>query len=380
MPEKMKIAIVTTYWKNSSGGGIKIYLQSLVETLKGRGLNVRVIFREGEDLSNYRIYEESKLPFPMKIISAYRNLEKIRPDVIHSHGGLYYYLIAGNLYRMLNGGKLVYTFHTEPEKGDRLPILKRIMLQFLLNRCDSVTFVSKMLQNRVREIWGFKFRNSKITYAGVNLREVSPDAVLDFRRRFGIRNDSPILLALGFTVLSYKADGLKLLIKSLKNVKEKYPNITLVATRDGRYVDELKQISMAEGLEKNVIFTGDIDDQYVALAACDIYAHISLGEGLPLSLLEAMSMGKPIIATPVGGIPEAIEDGQDGLLVEPNPDKIAEKILCLLKNKPIAEMLGMNAKAVAKERFTWENAADRFIDLYKDARDASAYSETKGIR
>jgi len=164
--------------------------------------------------------------------------------------------------------------------------------------------------------------------------------------------------------MSYKAQGLKILMKAVKETRRKYPHVILVATRQGSFVPELKDFARTEGLEDAVIFTGDVDNPRVPLAACDIYAHISLGEGLPISILEAMAMGKARHSNPRGGIPEAIEDGKDGLLVEPSPTKIAEKICYLLTNKDKAEALGKNAKKTAEERFTWEKAAVRFLDLY----------------
>ncbi len=361
----MKVALTTTYWKGSHGGGIKVYLTNMVDEFKRRGIETHVIFKEGYDPENIKVDAESELSFPMKVAGALSTLMAIKPQVIHSHGGMYYYLVAGYLYKLLHGTKLIYTFHTEPEEGDKLSFFKRVALQCFLNRCDSVTFVSRRLQARVREAWGLEFKNSEITYAGVKPKYISEGTVEAFRHRFCISDSAIVLLSLGLTAMSYKAEGLKLLIESLKKVKEEYPNILLVATRDGYYVNELKEFSKGEGLEKNVIFTGDVEDSYIALAACDIYTHISLGEGLPVSLLEAMSMGKPIIATPIGGIPEAIVDGRDGILVEPSPDRIAEKILYLLKNKDKAEELGRNAKKVSEEKFTWEKAASRFIDLYR---------------
>lgn len=360
----MRVALTTTYWKGSHGGGIAIYLVNMVEELKRRGIDVHVIYKEGEDRDNIKVDSQSREPFPWKVVEALRTLMAIKPNAIHSHGGMYYYLVAGYLYKILFGAKLIYTFHTEPEAGDRLPILKRAALQYLLDRCDRVTFVSKRLQTRVEETWGLKFDNSEITYAGVRSRDIPEDAVRGFCHRFGIKDGSVVLLSLGLTAMSYKAEGLKLLIRSLKRVKEEFPNILLVATRDGRYLDELKDLAKEEGLERSVIFTGDIDDPYVALAACDIYMHISLGEGLPVALLEAMSMGKPIIATRVGGIPEAIEDGQSGILVGPSSVEIAEKIIYLLKNEREADMMGGNARKIAIDRFTWERSASKLLEIY----------------
>ncbi len=92
--------------------------------------------------------------------------------------------------------------------------------------------------------------------------------------------------------------------------------------------------------------------------------HIALGDGLPLALLEAMAMGKPIVATPIAGIPEAITDGESGLLVAPEVKQVAKKIDLLLQGRGYAEELGRCAKATVEERFTWEQAAEGFLQCY----------------
>jgi len=361
----MRVLMTTTYWKGCSGG-IRSYVEGLVEELKKRGVDVKVAFKEGYDPENYKI-NENRL-FSAKLLSAFRLLMKIRPDVIHAHGGMYYYLLAAYIYKIVFGSKLklIYTFHTEPEKTDKLPLLTRIGLQKLLDKCDYVTFVSKKLETSVEEIWGLNFKNTEITYAGVAVRDVSEEEIAAFKRKFKIKDQYPILLALGMTALKYKAMGLKYLIKAVKKVKEQYPAAVLIVTREGKYTPELRDFAKREGLEDAIIFTGDVDNPYVPLSLCDIYTHISLGEGLPIALLEAMSMGKPIVATPVGGIPEAIEDGKNGLLVEPDDNMIAEKLIYLLKNEERAKELGLNAKKTAENRFSWSVAANNIVNLYKN--------------
>jgi len=264
---------------------------------------------------------------------------------------------------MLYGVRLIHTFHTQPYKNFRI----NKIFQILLNKCDYITFVSKALKYKVEEFHGFKFKKIAITYAGIRSKEVSEESKKEFCEKFNLKN-SIVLLALGLTGIKYKAEGAKLLIKAVRKLRDKYPNITLILTREGLYSKELKEFAEKEKIDRNVIFTGDIDNPHVPLAICDIYTHISLGEGLPMALLEAMSMGKPIIATKVGGIPEAIEDGKNGILVEPDVNEIVEKIEYLLENKEFAEKLGRNAKKTAEEKFTWNKSADRFMEIYKRLR------------
>src|SRR5574341_416014 len=314
----MRISIITNYWKNSPGGGIKTYLINLVNELKKReNFSVNVIFREGEDPENYKI-AENKLLFSVK---SFFVLKKIKPDLVLSQG-TWYCLLAGYLCKMLYGSILIHTFHTEPES--KLPLFRKLFMEFLLNRCDYVTFVSRGLENKTDGVWKLNLSSKRaITYAGINHKEVSDIDIKKFSEKFNVKNDQIVLLALGLTALSYKAEGVKILIKAVKILKNKYPKLVLVLTREGLYSNELKEFVRRENVQDYVIFTGDIDDPYVPLNICDIYTHISLGEGLPVALLEAMVMGKPIIATSVGGIPEAIEDNINGLLVEPDPEIVA---------------------------------------------------------
>jgi len=135
----------------------------------------------------------------------------------------------------------------------------------------------------------------------------------------------------------------------------------LVVTREGSYSNELKEFAREIGVEQHVIFTGDVKNPFVPLEICDVYTHITLGDGLPLALLEAMVMAKPIVATPIGGIPEVIVDGENGILVAPEVEQIAERIDYLLRNREQAKEMGKCARETVAEKFTWEQAADRFL-------------------
>ncbi len=355
----MRVAIVTEYWRESPGGGIKVFLTNLVEELKARSVDVRVIFRVGSDPEQIGLPVNPKL-FALK---AFLALQQIQPDVIHVHGADGHTLVPAIVYKKTSGCRVVHTFHTEPETP--LSPRFRFFYQRLLDNCDAVTFVSNRLKGRVGEVWGLKSTNPQITYAGgprqVNL---SDGEVEEFISRFGIQGRFPVLLALGLTALSYKAEGLKVLMQAVNILREVYPDILLIATREGVFSQQLKEYAEREGLLDSVLFTGDVDNSFVPLAIADIYTHITLGDGLPIALLEAMAMGKPIVATPVAGIPEAIRSGMNGILVPPEPGRVAAAIADLMEHPDTAAILGKNAQQTAEDVFTWKKSADRFLALY----------------
>lgn len=356
----MKVAITTNYWKQSDGGGVKNYLINLVDELNRReALEISVLFRQGEDYKNYRI-GGNKLWFSIK---SFFKLREIKPQVIHSQGG-WYGLLPGYIYKKIYDVKLIYTFHTQPT--ERLSCLGTIVFQTLLNECDCVTFVSKSLK-KDNEKYGLTFKKTIITYAGVSSRVVHQEEIDEFRNKFGVVDDYFVLLAQGLTANEFKAEGAKILIKALKQLLYRHSNIVLILTREGTFSNSLKKIARDENVYDHVIFTGDVENPFVPLAICDIYTHITLAEGgLSLAVLEAMILSKPILATKIGGIPEAITDGVNGILIEPCEEQIIENIEYLMKNRELAKKLGDNAKETVINNFTWTQTANIFEHIYTE--------------
>lgn len=354
----MKIVVITNYWRDSDGGGLKKYITNLVEELENRGLDIKVIYRLGYDNTRKK-GNENKVLF---LINSFFYLKKTRPMIIQSFGG-WYCLLPAVIYKKFYPCRLIGAFHTEPE--NKLPPAGKFLMQSLINECDCVTFGSKKLIQKMEEIEGLKFKRIEITPAGIRPIFVNEQKIQEFKNTFKIKNDAIVFLALGLTALRHKAEGAKLLIKAISIVQKNYPTILLVLTRNGKYTNELKQFAESQGISENILFTGDIEDPNVALGIAQVYIHTPLGEGgVPQALLEAMIMGKPIIATSVGGIPEAIDNGVNGILVEPDFNKIAESIELLLGNADLAHDLGNNAKIKAIKNFSWEALAEKFIKIY----------------
>lgn len=356
----MKVVIISDYWKNSQGGGILNYLINLVNHLNNKDIEVSVLFREGNDSKNLKI-EGSKFTF---IKTSYSVLRKIKPNVVHTHEK-WYCLLAGCLYKKFYDIKLIHTFHTIPTR--KLPKSKKILFNFLVGMCDSVTFSSQDLIKKMYDYKGIKCANPIITHAGVEYQKThirSQEEIEKFKVLYKVKKDSVILLSQGFMSNKLKFEGAKLLLKALKNLKEKYPNTQLILTGNGLYFDELKKFSEEISVSENVIFPGFIQNPFIPLEICDIYVHTPLSEGFSLALLEAMIAGKPIVATAVGGIPEAINNGVEGFLIDPDVESIVKAISYLLENEDFARKIGLKAKETAEKKFAWEKTIKTFIDLY----------------
>lgn len=347
----MKIAIITNFWKNSDGGGIREYTVKLVSNLKDEKIEVVVLFREGTDYDNYKL-SFNKIRF---IIDANKILSKENPDVILCQG-LWFTMMPAVIYKKYkNRTKILCLFHTYFDK--KFQYLTKMFLQYIINKFDHIGFVSKALYYNIINDADLKIENKiYILYAGIDTIFPTKEEIEIFRKDYNLSQEYIYLLGQGLTAIFAKKEGVKLLMQSLKRIVRKYPKIKLILTRRGIYEKELRNYARKLELSKHVIFTGDLDNPIIATKICDIYTHITYGEGgLSLSILEAMSLGKPILASTVGGIPEAIENEKTGILVNNDINDIYDATINLIENKKFAEKLGNNAMKVAKEKFTWKN-------------------------
>ena len=129
--------------------------------------------------------------------------------------------------------------------------------------------------------------------------------------------------------------------------------------------DRKKDLVKKMNLESKVIFTGFLENVFIPLSITDIYAHIVSFEALSIAILEAMSIGIPVVATNIGGIPEIIKDGKTGVLVELNSLEIADKIIGLYQDKEKMEIIRKNGLTEIDTIYNWNRISDIFINLYK---------------
>ena len=135
----------------------------------------------------------------------------------------------------------------------------------------------------------------------------------------------------------------------------------------GGYERELRRRAEELGVGDRVVFAGTRDDAQRMLAAADVVALPSWTEGLPMVVLEAMALGRPIVATPVGGTPELVDDGETGLLVPPrDPAALADALRRLLADDALRRTLGENARRRVEERFTADATAREVLAIYDE--------------
>lgn len=193
-------------------------------------------------------------------------------------------------------------------------------------------------------------------YNGIEIEEYNTDLKelrnkkLESKRALGLKNDVPVIGAIGRLVWQ---KGFEYLIRAAPEVLKKYPEARFLIVGEGPLKNKLILTSEKLNVVDRIIFTGFRSDIKEILASIDVLAMPSLLEGLPMVLLEAMAMAKPIVATRIDGITEVLENSKTGLLVPAkNSHALAEAIVGILNNKAKAIFFGQNAREAAKEKFS----------------------------
>ena len=160
--------------------------------------------------------------------------------------------------------------------------------------------------------------------------------------------------------------GQKFLIEAMKDVVSKSKDTRCLVIGSGREEAALKDLSRSLGLEDRIIFTGAAYmDIPLYLACMDIFVLPSIEEGLGLALLEAMSLGRPCVASATGGIRDIVNDGVNGILTPVGDSgSIANAVLKILNDKDLAKNMSEKARGFVKGRFSIDAMADNMIDLY----------------
>jgi glycosyltransferase involved in cell wall biosynthesis len=169
--------------------------------------------------------------------------------------------------------------------------------------------------------------------------------------------------------------GHAVLFDALAEVRKRGLDFTLALAGDGRLRGELEQRAEQLGLGNRIRFLGTLDDVGPLLAAADAVVLPSLWEGLPLVLLEAMVRSRPIVATNVGGVPEAIDNGVHGVLVPPGEAlALADELERFHRKTERAVRLGRAAGERVRRDFLWQAVAEGFEAVYDDVLGLATFS------
>lgn len=162
----------------------------------------------------------------------------------------------------------------------------------------------------------------------------------------------------------YHIKNQDLLIEAFKIVREKYDFARLILVGDGELKEILKNKVKNYGLDDSVEFVGNQTDIVGLLSSADVYCCSSKVEGLPISVLEAMACSLPVITTAAGGVVDIVKDGVNGFIVESDPVEYSKKMVELIQNNHLRNVMSISSREVSKE-YSLEKCVKRYEDLYK---------------
>ena len=297
------------------------------------------------------------------VVHLYRILSKGSFDVVHSHG--YFADIITVL-----ACKLLRIPHISTCHGfianDKNLIIYNILDKLMLRYCDKIIAVSSGIMN---ELVKNGINASRISVIKNAVQCTHGEKQIEDHRtekRSFLSIDKNMFL-IGFVGRLSEEKGVNYLIEAGSVLKQSAETFKIVILGDGPKKTELNYLTKSKGLDNEINFTGFQEDIEKWLPAFDVFVLPSLTEGTPMALLEAMSMGIPVIASAVGGVPGIVKNGVNGFLVEPGDySGLCEKIT-LLKNDPaLREKMASEAVKTIKEGFD-VNAWCRKIECEYDS-------------
>lgn len=357
LKEKMKIIQIMPEFGLA---GAEVMAENLAYGLKNKGHDVIMVSlyklntpitdrleKQGITIN----YLGKKRGFDLSIVPKLRKIiKRYNPDVIHTHRYVLPYAFLSSFGLRI---KRIHTVHNMAEK--EVPY-KQIRLQKILFRYLKVipVAITPLTQQSIENCYGIKRRDIPLVYNGIDLSKCIK------KKKVSIGEKITILHVGRFA----KQKNHKMLIEAFSDVINQYPNCELKLVGNGDLVKDVKDQVYKLHLTKNVHFLGLMSDVYEIMSESDIFVLPSVYEGMPITLIEAMGTGLPIIATSVGGVPDIIEDKKSGLLINVSKQELADAIINIIKNQELRATISNGAYKSAY-KFSMENMTNSYIALYE---------------
>ena len=349
----MKILHVDTE-KGWRGG--EQQLLYLIRGLREKGVECAVACRGGSELER-RCREEGFKTVPLKgnQTSDIFRLAVIGKEfnLIHAHSAKAHTVSA--LSKGFHKRPVVYT-----RRVDYVP-KRNFLTELKYRKTDRVIAISRAVRDVLRE--RFPYIEPTVIPSAVDLEEV--EGGVDGKRVEEIRRELAGEPLIGTLSALTPQKNIPNLIEAAATVLRELPKAKFVVFGEGKLRGELQKLIEEKGLKGKFLLYGFVKEVPNYTKALDLFVLPSRNEGLGSSILIAMALKVPVVATKVGGTVEAVKEGETGLLVPPsNPEALAGAILRLLKERGLRERLTENAYRLVRERFSVESMVNSYFKLY----------------
>jgi glycosyltransferase involved in cell wall biosynthesis len=321
----------------------------LADEIRGAGIKVYVLNKSGR----------FDLMFPGRLLNI---IKQERVNIIHAH--TFSPNFWGCLLGRLCGVPVIIT--TEHNICSVKKIWQLYVDRILAGFSNKIVAVSE--QVRQSHIKQEKINPAKIItiYNGIDKADkrktLDDSEVLQKQKELGLRPHIPTVIKVARL---HPQKGHKYLLEAIKLITDVQPEIQFLIVGDGSLRKELEELSKRLRVDRYVVFTGFRSEIFDLLQIADIAVWSSVQEGFPITLLEAMAAGKPVIVTDVGGNSEAVKSGITGFIIPPkNPQALAESVLRVINDRKLLTEMGENARKHFLQNFTVDRMVDNTEELY----------------
>jgi len=374
---KLQIGLLVT---SVEFGGLEVVVKGLIEHLDHEAFDIMpIIFtanrqkertlvselqKSGRRYCNIVVDSERiKYMNPIRnLMQVYSLFRKYQFDVIHTHG--YRADVLGFMAARPLRVPLVTTCHGFIPNDKKLMFYNSID-KFILKHFNRVIAVSNdIAANLITS--GVKEKNISVIPNAVNL---SHDEKWIYERRCSTRASmgwSDNQFVLGYVGRLSEEKGLRFLVEALSDLVKSGLPVRLAIIGEGQQREALNLMVREHGLQSAVKFLGFQRNTHEWLPAFDVFTLPSLMEGTPMAMLEAMLCGVPVVASAVGGIPDVIQQGNNGILVRPGSAKdISEAISLLYKNRILRHRIGAAARVTVRTKYSAKDWINKIEGEYR---------------
>ncbi|MDT7041567.1 glycosyltransferase family 4 protein [Candidatus Nitronereus thalassa] len=299
--------------------------------------------------------------FPIRLFQLIKIIKDHDVNIINIHypvSGFFYFAIC----RWLLPLRLVVSAHGADlfPKGERRRTYP-LGLKIILKAADLVVTPSQAFKNDVVKLFPFLQEKTRFIHNGLCSLEL-----LNFEVSQGAKHAVAYVLCIA---AHNQKKGLDVLIRAWKDITDAVDPIKLFLVGEGPLSEQLKDLVVSLGLQDQVIFLGSKGRKDVAqlLHGCQAFVLPSRSEPFGIVIIEAMACKKAVVATNVGGVPEIIENGHNGVLVEPdNSFELGRALLSVLENPELRNTISQNGYASVMERFLSKNTGMKYETYFKE--------------
>lgn len=292
--------------------------------------------------------------------------QQFRPDIVHTHK--YKDSILGSIVaRYMGVPHVVRSVHGMPEPFTGLRNVKMVGYT-IVDRILTARLVDKVIavSTDIEKVLLRAYGSNRVVciHNGIDLEAVRLNTKRVEKRKEWHFDDQTVLIGTVGRLVPVK--GHAVLLEALRILHRSHSNVTLLLVGDGPLRGHLEAEAKRLGLGQSVIFSGHQEQSYDFINMMDIFLLPSLHEGIPMVLLEAFALKRPVIASRVGGIPEVVSHGHSGILVRPgNPEELAAAIGEIIKDPARAEAFGKAGHRHVEDDFSASMMADRTAGIYR---------------